>query len=83
MNRFQAWALRSRARYALVWGGMQATFVCSIAYLPRLSERPLGRVLVYTAVGFTLCVLGHALLGYPRAKRRAAPASTGSRSLTT
>lgn len=68
MGRLQAWTLASRARYALVWGGITAVTFCSIRVLARYPHISLGSVLSYGLVVMALTVVVRALW-YPRAKR--------------
>lgn len=70
MSRFQAWTLRSRIRYALVWGAIHAASLCVIALLVRYPEIYVERALPYATIGFPLSVLVQGLIGYPVAMRR-------------
>ncbi len=70
MSRLQAWALESRTRYALVWGGMNAATVCSVYVLARFPEISVGRVVRYVVLGIVIAATAHALIWYPIAKRK-------------
>jgi hypothetical protein len=72
MGRFQAWTLESRARYALVWGSINAITVSAVLVGGRLSDFSVGRALRYVALGLVIGVLAQGLIWYPRAKRKLA-----------
>lgn len=69
MSRLRAWTLESRGRYALVWGGVNATTVCSVVLLAGSSEISARRVVAYALAAFVASVSAQALIGYPRANR--------------
>lgn len=66
VGRFQVWALESRTRYALVWGGINAAILYSLHLLASPSEVSVGRALFLTA----LAVLAQGWIWYPRTKRK-------------
>lgn len=70
MSRFQAWTLASRARYALVRGGIGGVTVASVIVVARFSEISVGRALAYFLVAVAVNAAAAGLIWYPLEKRK-------------
>ena len=71
MSRLQAWTLKSRTRYMLVWGGINAAVVGGLMLLlATFGERTVRYAVEFTALALVVSVLAQGFIWYPRAKRR-------------
>ena len=71
MGRLQAWALGSRTRYALVWGGINAAVWGALMALEAtFGEKSVRSAVALTAVALVVGVLAQGFIWFPRAKRK-------------
>lgn len=68
------WTLESRARYALVWGGLNIAVITGLAAV--FGDRSGSELLLLAITGLVIAGLAQAFIWYPRAKQRATPRRT-------